>query len=119
MHIEMSSNDKPANENVKMTFGGVTFKTTKKSMVRRPALLKLLRSGKVRVSCRGSYTDDYAWDNANNFGRGELSPEAIKALADDIERSPSGWWCSAWQREPGTLSLGCHSFKSYTVTDAA
>lgn len=109
--------NRPENKNVRLTFAGVSFKTTKNAQVRRPAYLKVLRSGKVSVFCDGSYTDDYAFDNANNFGRKTLSPEAVENLANSIENDPSGWWCSAWQKEDGTLSLGCHSFKSYTITD--
>jgi hypothetical protein len=103
------------NINVRMNFAGVSFKTTKNANVRRPALLKILRSSKVRVTCNGVYSDDYAFDAAMNYRRGELSEEAVLEMADLIERSPSGWWCSAWQTEDKTLRLGCHSFKSYTL----
>ncbi len=104
-----------SNENTKMTIAGVTFKTTRLAAVRRPAFMKILRSGKVKVTCRGSYTDDYAYDAATNFGRGELDQEAILKLADDIEWDPSGWRCSAWNEKPGQLTLRCHSFLSYTL----
>ena len=103
------------NASTQMTFAGVKFKTTKSSAVRRPAFLKILRSGKVRVTCRGSYTDDYAYDAAVNFQRGELTPEAVLKLADDIERDPSGWRCCAYHEKPGELTLRCHSFLSYTL----
>lgn len=115
----MDPNQNPINANTRMTFAGVAFKTTKHSKVRKPALIKILRSGKVKVVCCGKYTDDYAWDAAINFGRGELPPEGITGLADDIEGDSSGWWCSAHQQEAGTLRLGCHSFKSYSIKEVA
>ena len=100
-----------------VTFAGMTFKTTKRGQIRRPTLLKLLRSGKVAVKCTGRYTDDYAWDAATNFGKCTLSPEAVEKLAERIERSPSGWWASPNSREPH-IDLGCHSFLSYDIFDA-
>ena len=106
---------KPVNANVRLSFAGISFKTTTTSKVRRGAMLKILRSGKVRVTCKGSYTDDYKYDADTNFGRGVLSDDAVARLARDIERSPSGWWCSAYQRDEGELHLGCHSFKSYKL----
>jgi hypothetical protein len=107
------------NANKQMTFAGVSFKTTKSGAVRRPAFLKILRSGQVRITCRGSYTDDYAYDAAVNFQRGDLDPDGILTLADDIERDPSGWRCSAYGEKDGELSLRCHSFLSYKLVSTS
>ena len=99
------------------TFAGLTFKTSKRGLIRKPTVVKLLRSGKVHVVCTGRYTDDYAFDAAYNFCKGGLSPEAVLKLADDIERSPSGWWCSP-NSNGKHIDLGCHSFLGYDIFDA-
>lgn len=105
------------NANTKMTFAGVSFKTTKLSNVRRPALLKILRSGRVTVFLKYLHTDDYARDNDDNFSRGYLCDAAIETLARDIESGPGGWECSAWRQPGGELSLMCHTFLSYRLTE--
>jgi len=96
-------------------FAGVKFKLTKNGAIRRPSLLKILRSGKIKIRCTGNYSDDYAFDAANNFGR-DAEVDAA-ALADRIEWSPSGWWFyfSTGRR----LRVSCHHFLSYEVEEVA
>lgn len=59
--------------------------------------------------CTGRYSDDYAYDDQSNYGRGEIR-DHIAFLRNLIE-SPSGWWTSL---EPVTnrVSICCHSFDS-------
>ena len=37
--------------------------------VNRGKLKRLAEQGKLLARCNYCYTDDYAWDNANDFGR--------------------------------------------------
>lgn len=60
------------------------------------------------LRCEGKYTDDYAYDNAANFQRGELPKDAALAFAKDIYESPRGWWASA--KENNIVSICCHTF---------
>ncbi|PGP20948.1 hypothetical protein COA01_15525 [Bacillus cereus] len=46
--------------------------------IRQDVVKRALERGAfLKAKCRFSYTDDYAWDNANNFGKGEVSGETI------------------------------------------
>lgn len=99
------------------TFAGIEFALSASGRVPKGAILKVLRSGRVRVECTGRYTDDYARDNADNFGKGGLSDGAILALADDIARDASGWW--SFRNVAGHLDLGCHSFLGYDIFEQA
>jgi hypothetical protein len=57
------------------------------------------------LKCQGVYTDDYAWDDAVNFRRGEIaSPlDFIQAIIN----SPSGWRCYG---SGGKVIVNCHHF---------
>lgn len=50
---------------------------TKEKTPQRRTILKLIRAGKVEVRCLYSYTDDYAYDAANDHGRTDWKPVAI------------------------------------------
>ena len=65
----------------------------------------------TNLKCTGHYTDDYAFDNANNYGKAE----GLKGIAvlKDIIQSPSGWWTNGNEI---TLSFSCHSFLNYELT---
>lgn len=56
-------------------------------------------------------TDDYAWDNADNFGRGDYS---ALTLAERLVESPSGW--RAYVSATGKLTVACHHFEYHTLT---
>lgn len=58
------------------------------------------------LKCTGHYTDDYASDAANNYGRGEIVDH--NAFVKDILQDPSGW--SVWPSNDGSVSVNCHSF---------
>ena len=97
------------------TFAGVTTKLTSTGLIRLPALLKILRSGKVEVRVNGRYTDDYAFDSADKFGRGQIRDAA--ELAAKLERDAGGWRCDP--NKDSTLSLACHSFLYLTIAPVA
>ncbi len=94
-----------------ITFAGVTTTPTPRGMIRIPALIKILRSGRVALTCRGKYTDDYAYDNDRKFARGQA--DALE-LAADIADSRSGWRA---ELEGGVLKIACHSFAYYDATE--
>ncbi|MCU7667556.1 hypothetical protein [Bacillus thuringiensis] len=46
--------------------------------IRQDVVKRALERGAfLKAKCRFSYTDDYAWDNATNCGKGEVSGETI------------------------------------------
>lgn len=50
----------------------------KSHTIRQDVVKRALERGAfLKAKCCYSYTDDYAWDNANNFGKGEVSGEVI------------------------------------------
>ena len=75
-------------------------------------VVRALLSGQFsHLQCHGVYSDDYAYDNAVNFHRGDFSDHAI-AFARRILESPSGWWASERGEAAGHVSICCHSFDS-------
>lgn len=63
----------------------------------------------------GRYTDDYAFDAATNFGRGEID---VQAFAKDIYEDPYGWrfwWHDDTRRE---IVAACHTFDYKTLSVA-
>ena len=102
----------------KVEFAGVTTTTTGSYdgslFIRKPAALKMLRSGRLEARCRQRTTDDYAFDAADNFGRRDFGTLDPAALAEEIEGSSSRGWCFALDtKEDGTqvLSLSQHNFR--------
>lgn len=71
-----------------------------------PHVIRALVNGQCAdLRCNGQYTDDYARDAAEDFGRGEI--RSALAFAQRIVESPSGWWCSA---NGDRVSVCCHHF---------
>ena len=95
----------------KITFAGVTTTETNSGRIRRPAYLKMLRSGLINCRCANHTTDDYAWDDANDYGR---TPADGAKLADEIADDPSGWWAFI---KDGELTVVCHNFLSYKAVE--
>ena len=72
-----------------------------------PHVIRALVNGQFEsLKCNGRYTDDYAWDDALNFRRGEIN-NAI-CFAKRIYEEPSGWWCG--EEKNGLVSICCHTF---------
>ena len=75
-----------------------------------PHVVRALLCGQFSdLKCHGVYTDDYAYDAACNFRRGEI--ENATAFARRILESPSGWW-TYQQPDDGRISICCHQFDS-------
>lgn len=79
-------------------------------------IAKAIRAGQI-VAGRtdGRYTDDYAFDAATNFGRGELD---VQAFAKDIYENPRDWrfwWHDDTRRE---IVAACHTFDYKTLAVA-
>jgi len=64
------------------------------------------------LKCDGKYTDDYAFDAAHDFGRGEISNN-LSWVAGVIER-PGGWRVAVKDEEEKILWLCCHHFNTNT-----
>lgn len=94
--------------------------------VNRGWLKKQVQAGKVEGRCDGHYTDDYAFDAANGFGRTtgwkpvRIRPATgfdhdyenfINLWADDFT-SKSG---KAYTHDDGTIIYYVHSNLSYTL----
>lgn len=102
-------------ESQSFEFAGVKSKLTSRGQIRKPALIKILRSGKVRVVTRQHTTDDYAGDAYSDFGRGrERCP---LRLANDLENGGDGWWTNT--EKDGAIGLNCGSFLYLTVVLAS
>lgn len=60
------------------------------------------------LKCNGRYSDDYARDAAEGFGKGEI--RSPLAFAQRIVESPTGWWCGS--DGAGRVSVSCFHFDS-------
>ncbi|MGE5438141.1 MAG: hypothetical protein ACM3O3_13085 [Syntrophothermus sp.] len=72
---------------------------------------KAILSGQIKVGIKKAhYTDDYAFDAYDNFGKGK-SIDLLDLAKNLIEHS-SGWWISKEYEKNGIIKLGvnCHSF---------
>jgi hypothetical protein len=65
------------------------------------------------LKCTGVYTDDYAFDDAVNYRKGEIKAP-LSFIKDIIER-PSGWWTSF---NGGSVKVCCHTFNNNEFTPA-
>jgi len=110
---------------VRVSFGNVEFSGYQSESglitVPRPAFVKILRKGQVKIRRDYSYTDDYAWDNANNFGkRDNIDPAAL--LSDSFHRHvllEGGRFHGLIWLDPkrGELHYSPHSAESYTIEE--
>lgn len=77
---------------------------------------KAIRAGQIVAGrTEGRYTDDYAFDAATDFGRGEID---VQAFAQDIYEHPNGWrfwWRDESRRE---ITAACHTFDYKTLAVA-
>jgi hypothetical protein len=83
--------------------------------VRRNWLKKQVNAGKVEARCTISLTDDYAFDNANDFGKTGWLPARIRHPEFTEYQTPGGWMntrCSNDDHQPGYMNLDEHDFVS-------
>lgn len=59
-----------------------------------------------KLACNGVYTDDYAFDAASNYSKGDIK-DPIAWIRDIIEH-PHGW--NVWKGSDGHISVNCYSF---------
>lgn len=101
------------------------LKPNKYGTVRRSAVLKLLKQGKLEAKCNYHYTDDYVFDNAVDFKRTDWMPCRLRAERTD---TPQGYisfdeddFSSSYStggtrlNEDGTISFSIHSNLNYTL----
>jgi hypothetical protein len=80
-----------------------------------PHVWKAILAGQIKSGvCDGRYTDDYAQDAADNFGRGNIN---VMYLAQQLIEHPSGWWVKVDNEKNGVvqLSVNCHHFDNNTL----
>lgn len=71
------------------------------------AIRAIINGQYKNLSCNGRYTDDYAWDAAVNFDKGNIK-NALAFIKKVIEH-PSGWRVNEWD-DNGIIHIDCHSF---------
>jgi len=111
--------------------------------IRRDTLMKMIDAGKIEAKCDISLTDDYAFDNANGFGKtgwlkARISRPTFKTitLQNGFERDVlddsdfiegmmnfkthdfTGNCGKAYRQNDGTIFFYCHSNLSYTLREA-
>ena len=91
--------------------------------INRGWLKKQVEKGNIIVKCNYHYTDDYKFDNENNFGEtgwaeaylneewGHFEEGKMKFKSWDF-KTKSG---AAWQDEKGIITLMVHSNLSYDM----
>jgi len=72
----------------------------------RHALRAIVNGQYDGFRCTGIMTDDYAWDNERNFGRGECKAPLL--FVQRVLESPSGW--RVYAEDNNRVALNCHSF---------
>ena len=79
-------------------------------------IAKAIRAGQIVAGrTEGRYTDDFAFDAATDFGRGDID---VQAFAQDIYEHPNGWrfwWHDETRRE---IVAACHTFDYKTLSVA-
>lgn len=88
-------------------------KPNKYGTIRRAAVLKLIEAGLIEAKCNFHMTDDYAWDNANDFGKSGWMPARIqKEYVDD-------WGKIRWDRVEDAINFQKRDFSSAYQTGYA
>jgi Large polyvalent protein associated domain 25 len=93
---------------------GKSYITVRTDTVRKIIENKLYANFK----CDYSYTDDYAWDAANNYGKNDsMSHESVLEVANDwLYKGRSGTRCYININKPFEISIIPYSNLSYTLT---
>ena len=92
------------------------------STVNRGWLKRQIAAGKVEARCQYHLTDDYAWDNANDFGRSGWMPVEIRTgnewketviqlWAEDFRNKSGG----AYRTDDGMIHYYVHSNLHYEM----
>ena len=81
-----------------------------------PMAIRAMVNGQVKATCDGNYSDDYAFDAATNYGKGNVN---CGSLAKKIIKHKSGWM--SYLDTKGIVAVSCHHFENYslTITDKA
>lgn len=100
------------------------FKSNKTGTVNRGTIKKLIEAGVLVASCNYRLSDDYAFDNATNFGKTDFIPARLKkdskdwqegfANFDDYDfKTKSG---KAWLNQDGkSITLKIHENESWDL----
>lgn len=73
-------------------------------------ICRALANGQLaQLQTRNRYTDDYAYDNACNFGKGDLHPDT---LLETLTESPSGWRINHGTTDGSEMGINCYHFES-------
>jgi hypothetical protein len=93
---------------------GKSYITVRTDTVRKIIENKLYANFK----CDYSYTDDYAWDAANNYGKNNSMPhESVLKVVDDwLYKGRKGTHCYINVNKPFEISIIPYSNLSYTLT---
>lgn len=85
------------------------LKETPKKWTVKHAIRALLNGQYTSFKCNGVYSDDYAYDAAVDFHRGEI--QDVQGFCKGIIEHKSGWWASDY-KNTGCVAICCHSFDS-------
>ena len=99
---------------MKVTFAGITFSAVGRggkiddyATVPKPALIKILNSGKVKVVCNYNHSDEACYRHPT----GEADPKTLlPELEEDYVR------LITYNVKEGTISFSPHTGKGYTIT---
>jgi len=99
-----------------------------KKIAHRGHLRNLIKKGLIEAKCNYRYTDDYAYDNATNFGKTDWKPAYLESMIPEGEqidgiifddsgdyddfKTPTG---ALFPRENGEYSFLIHSNLSFRV----
>lgn len=101
------------------------IKPNKYGTIRRKTILNYIKAGRVAGKCEYRLTDDYAWDNADNFGKTNWMLCRLKQDVKDFQhgfinfdesdfssRFKTG---GASLNKDGTIRFSIHSNLCYTL----
>jgi hypothetical protein len=103
-------------QRTRITFAGVEFSGIVRGAdyitVPAPALRKILNGGRCIAACDYRYTDDYAGDAADNFGKGPVSNKTVEQSLD--LGKPNLCYFSP---KDGTIRFSPYQALAYTISE--